>query len=105
MIAIQAARKKKALKEAEGNNKRFNREFFEVGDRVVIQDQITGKWKKKGKIVSSRPTHTDQGARSYVVETDDGKVYSRNTRFITADPESADGGRVGPGPASQPREQ
>ena len=103
LVAIQAARKKKALKEAEGKNRRFNREFFETGDRVVIQDQITNKWKKKGKIISSRPTHTDQGARSYVVETDDGKFYTRNTRFITR--QSADEERVGPGPASQPAEQ
>ena len=101
LIAAQAARKKKALKDAEGKNKRFNREFFEVGDRVVIQDQITNKWKKKGKIVSSRPTHTDQGARSYVIEMDDGKTYTRNTRFITKEPVSADEERAGPGPASQ----
>ena len=84
---------------------RYNREFFEVGDRVVIQDQITNKWKKRGTVISSRPTHTDQLARSYVIETDDGRTYTRNTRFIMREPQSADEERAGPGPGSQPAEQ
>ena len=55
---------------------------------MVIQDQINKKWERRVIIFSSRPTHTDQGARSYQVESDDGKLYSRNSRFLTKEPES-----------------
>ena len=44
---------------------------------------------KRGTVMSSRPTHTDQGACSYVVQTDDGKTYTRNSRFLTREPKSA----------------
>ena len=86
LIANEAARKNKAMKNAEEKNKRYSREFFEVGVRVIVQDQITNKWVKRGTVISSRLTHTDQGARSYVIETDDGRTYTRNTRFLTREP-------------------
>ena len=89
LIANEAARKKKALKSADQTNRRYNREFFEVGSRVIVQDQITNKWVKRGTVISSRPAQTDQGARSYVIQTDNGKTYTRNTRFLTREPESA----------------
>ena len=88
LVANEAARKNNALKAASPTNRRFSREFFEVGARVIIQDQINKKWEKRGTVISSCPTHTDQGARSYQVQTDDGKLYSRNTRFLTRKPES-----------------
>ena len=70
-MANKAARKKKALKAASPTNRRFSREFLEVGARVVIQDQINKKWEKRGTIISSHPTHTDQRAQSYKIQTDD----------------------------------
>ena len=58
----EAARKKKALQAASPKNKRFNRDEFKDGDRVVIQDHITKKWSKEGTIESSRPTRSGQHA-------------------------------------------
>ena len=52
------------------------------------QDQINKKWEKRGTIPSSRPTHTHQGAHSYQAQTDDIKFFSRNSRFLTREPES-----------------
>ena len=101
LIANETARKKKAMKNAEEKNRRYSREFFEVGARVVVQDQITNKWVKRGTVISSRPTHTDQGARSYVTQTDDGKIYTRNTRFLTREPESAGDEKAGLGSEQQ----
>ena len=79
----KAARKKKALKAATPTNRRFSREFFKIRGRVIIQDQINKKWEKRGTILSSCPTHTDQGACNYQVQSDDGNLYSKNSRFLS----------------------
>ena len=76
-------RRKKALKAADPKNKKFNRETFEEGEEVIIQDQITKKWEKRGKVKSSRKINTRQGHRSYVIETPKGKEYVRNGKFLT----------------------
>ena len=89
LIANEAARKRKALKTTDRKNKRYSREFFEVGSRVVVQDQISHKGTKRGTVMSSRPTHTDKEAHSCVIQTDDGKTYTRNSRFLTREPKSA----------------
>ena len=85
----RSSTKKNELKSADQKNRRYSREFFEAGSRVVVQDQIAHKWTKRGTAVSSRPTHTDQGARSYMIQMEDGRTYTRNTRFITREPQSA----------------
>ena len=82
----EANRKKKALKTLGQKHRRYNRDQFSDGERVVIQDPITKRWKKEGVIQSSRPTHTGQGARSYEVLSDDGKTFLRNTRFLRKPP-------------------
>ena len=63
------------MKLANPKNRRFIRDQFGVGDRVLIQDPISKRLVKEGIIQSSQPTHTNQGARSYVVKTDEGKTY------------------------------
>ena len=79
-------RKKKALKTLDQKHHRYNRDQFKDGERVTIQDPISKRWIKQGVIQSSRPTHTDQGARSYEVLSDDGKIYLRNSRFLSKVP-------------------
>ena len=83
IVRKREEKQKKALKAADPKNKRFNRDIFENREEVIVQDPITKKWEKRGKIKSSRPTNTGHGARSYIIETDDGKTYMRKTRFLT----------------------
>ena len=88
LVASEAAGKKKTLKQAAPTNRMFLMDFFDDRVRVLIQDQINNKWEKPGTVISSCPTHTDQGAWSHWVKTDDGKTYTWNTRFLTREPES-----------------
>ena len=48
-----------------------------VGDRVVLQDQHSGRWEALGEIVLIH-----QNGRSYDVELDDGSVIRRNRRLL-----------------------
>ena len=83
IVENQANRKKKAMKTLDQKHRRYNRDQFSDGERVIIQDPISKRWTKEGIIQSSRPTHTGQGSRSYEVLSDDGKSYLRNTRFLS----------------------
>ena len=83
IVENDANRKKKAMKTLDQKHRRYNRDQFSDGERVIIQDPISKRWTKEGTIQSSRPTHTGQGSRSYEVLSDDGKSYLRNTRFLS----------------------
>ena len=53
MVAKEAAKKKKALKAATTATGPFNRDFFEDGARVVVQDQV----KKNGRSMKQSCSH------------------------------------------------
>ena len=54
---------------------------FLVKDRVVIQDNIDGKWKEQGTIMATRKAD-DLSVQSYEIKMDNGNVKVRNKRFI-----------------------
>ena len=54
---------------------------FLVKDRVVIQNNISGKWDEEGVIISSRRAD-DNSVQSFEVQTDSGTVKLRNKRFL-----------------------
>ena len=82
----EANRKKKALKLSNLKNRHFNRDQFKDGDKVLIQDPVSKRWVKEGTIQSSRPMHTDQGARTHMVLANDGKTYLWNSQFLSRPP-------------------
>ena len=47
--------------------KNNNREQFQVGDQVLLQDPTSKSWKVKGKIVDSRQS-PDESEVTYVIE-------------------------------------
>ncbi|KAG1655290.1 hypothetical protein GQR58_024610 [Nymphon striatum] len=55
---------------------------LKVGDAVLLQDMKTGRWSRKGTIISIRNSSI---ARSYEIECD-GKQYIRNRRLIRPHP-------------------
>ena len=50
---------------------------LEVGDKVMIQDKVSGKWSGRGIILKARKQN-----RSYEIEMANGRITSRNRRFI-----------------------
>ena len=54
---------------------------FEVGDRVVIQDNMSKRWTIKGQ-VSSKRVAEDGSNRSFMIMTDGGKEMLRNAKFM-----------------------
>jgi len=50
---------------------------LKIGDMVRIQHHVTKKWDMIAKIKS-----VDQRKRSYLLETDSGRIYWRNRRFL-----------------------
>ena len=49
---------------------------FAVGDKVLIQDPLTKRWKQKGRIIKLK------GDKSYIILTDDDKEIWRNQKFL-----------------------
>ena len=49
---------------------------FAVGDKVIIQDPLTKRWKQKGRIIKLK------GDKSYIILTDDNKEIWRNQKFL-----------------------
>ena len=54
---------------------------FLVNDRVVIQNNLNGKWEEEGVIIASRLAD-DHIVQSFEVKMDSGTVKLRNKRFI-----------------------
>ena len=57
----------------------FNRETFQEGDEVWIQNPANRKWDKKGRV--TKVCKWNDTPLSYVVECD-GKEYLRNGKFL-----------------------
>lgn len=55
---------------------------LEVGQRVKLQPLVKGDAWKKARTVGK------VGDRSYLVQTDEGKIYRRNRKFIRTVPNS-----------------
>ena len=54
---------------------------FQAGDHILIQDNVTRRWSKKGTIEEAR-TAEDGSAQSFIITTEDGRVCVRNKRFL-----------------------
>ena len=54
---------------------------FQVGDKVRVQNALTGKWSVKGTI-GEVIEHDGGESKSYKVVSEDGAEYHRNGRFI-----------------------
>ena len=54
---------------------------FLVNDRVVIQNNLNGKWEEEGVIVATRKAD-DHSVQSYEVKMSSGTMKLRNKRFI-----------------------
>ena len=63
---------------------RSSKDTFEVGDSVLIQDQLTKRWILKGEISELRIAD-DGSTQSYQVRMNDGSLFLRNKRFIKHD--------------------
>ena len=76
--ALKGAQKRK------NNTKKWeprrNLNELEIGQKVLVQDPITLKWDKQGRIKNVR-----KGKRSYEVRLSNNKLYIRNKRFIRPD--------------------
>ena len=54
---------------------------FEIGDRCVVQDNLSKRWNILATIKEKRASE-DGTFRSFVVEKDDGSELLRNSRFL-----------------------
>ena len=54
---------------------------FLVNDRVVIQNNLNGKWEEEGVIIASRLAD-DHSVQAYEVKMASGTVKLRNKRFL-----------------------
>ena len=60
---------------------RTSSDEFQAGDQILIQDNVTKRWSKKGTITEAR-TAEDDSAQSFKILTEDGRVCVRNKRFL-----------------------
>ena len=94
-IDVQANLKKKeerVEKWASKKNKQYNRESLDIGDKVVIKDNKSGKWNVSGVIIDARHSVltrngnkapvTPKDARSVIIAADNGGQYLCNKRFV-----------------------
>ena len=65
-----AARSERQIKLAEKLGRR-SRDHFEPGDKVVLQDVVSLKWRVKGVIIKRR-TSEDGTVRSYMIRKENG---------------------------------
>ena len=54
---------------------------YQVGDKVRVQNQLTGQWSIKGS-VSEVIEHDGGTSKTYMVLTEEGADYLRNGRYI-----------------------
>ena len=60
---------------------RTSADQFQPGDKIVIQDNITKRWSKKGTILETRSSE-DGSAQSFKILTEDDREVIRNKRFL-----------------------
>ena len=63
---------------------RYNREEFQKGDKVYIQDPSSKQWTKEGEVSHVRKYNGKP--RSYIVTGSDGGEYLRNGRYLHLKP-------------------
>ena len=69
------------MKRREEQDRRYNRDTFEEGDPVVIQDPKTRTWTRKGKVVAKRIA-ADSTSHSYLVKYEYGNTFLRNGCYL-----------------------
>ena len=65
--------------ETQFNSRAKDLRKFEINDRIIIQNPINKRWDLKARVLSQH------NPRSYEVQTEDGKIFVRNGRFLRAD--------------------
>ena len=50
---------------------------FNIKDKIIIQNPLSGKWEDFGQILGTR-----KSGRSFVILKDNGRVVVRNRKFI-----------------------
>ena len=64
---------------------RSSADEFKVGDPVLIQCNVTKRWSMKGQISQAR-TAEDGSEQSFLVTTDEGRIVTRNRKFLKHQP-------------------
>ena len=86
-------KRREMLEKLYKKKKNSNREKFEIGDKVWLQDPHSKKWVSKGVITEAR-TNQDDRQTTFVVKGDSGREYLRNEQMLQAvlpsDPEVQD---------------
>ena len=77
--AIKGAQKRKKIMTQPSLLKKPHLSELEVGQKCIVQDPITLKWDKAGRIVSKR------NLRSYQIKLTNNKLYIRNRKFVRPD--------------------
>ena len=85
-------REERVKKWAEKSGKKYNRELFNLGDKVMIKNMKSGKYDIEGTVEDSREEIVTRNggmqpaavgdSRSYVIHGTEGGVYLRNCKFI-----------------------
>ena len=86
-------KRRETLERLYQKKKNCNREKFEIGDKVWLQDPHSKKWVSKGVITEAR-INQDNRQTTFVVKGDTGREYLRNEQMLQAvlpsDPEVQD---------------
>ena len=64
---------------------RSSADEFKVGDPVLIQCNVSKRWSMKGQISEAR-TAEDGSEQSFLVTTDEGRIVTRNRKFLKHQP-------------------
>ena len=84
-------KRREMLERIYSKKRRTNREKFEVGDPVWMQDPMSKRWVSKGVIIEAR-TNQDNRQTTFLVKGDSGREYLRNEAMLQAvlpsDPEN-----------------
>ena len=60
---------------------RYNRDVFEEGYPMVLQDPKTTTWKRKGKVIAKRIA-ADNMSHNYLVEDEHGDTFLQNGLYL-----------------------
>ena len=84
-------KRREMLEKIYSKKRKNNREKFEVGDPVWMQDPMSKRWVSKGVIIEAR-TNQDGRQTTFLIKGDSGREYLRNETMLQAvlpsDPES-----------------
>lgn len=83
LIQSRAAKQEKLARK----KGRTSSDEFQAGDHILIQDNLTKRWVKKGVIMEARMAE-DNSAQSFKIVTEDGRECLRNKRFLKHQPKT-----------------